>query len=221
MIIPDDYISMSDKDTLKTEEIIYKGDQGARSALEAILFAFGRMLSIRDLSVALEIPPGDVLKELLYLQEYLEAQGSGIRLKIYEKKYCQLCSAPESSIYIEKVRVDLGIKEQHRRNYSDRDIETLTIIASKQPVTLQEIIGIRHDENTRNSIKKLLDRGLIRELGRKKTQGNPVLYGTTPIFLREFDLSSLDELPDLDYKEIRKLKHEADHAEREKKYVDS
>ncbi len=158
--------------------------------IEAILFAIGDAVEIGDIASSLEISEEDVKKGATALSERYEKSASGIRLIEIANCY-QLASNPSCYDYIKKVS---QIKKQS--GLSSAAIETLSIIAYNQPVTKGTVEFIRGVDSS-YSVNRLIERGLIDELGRAETPGRPILYGTTMEFLRTFGLKTLEDLPPL------------------------
>lgn len=163
--------------------------------IEAILFAIGDAVEVTDIASSLEISEEDVRNGAKLLCEKYEKMPSGIRLIEIASCY-QLASNPAAYDYIKKVS---QIKKQS--GLSSAAIETLSIIAYNQPVTKGTVEFIRGVDST-YSVNRLIERGLIDELGRAETPGRPILYGTTMEFLRTFGLKSLEDLPPLPEKGI-------------------
>lgn len=167
----------------------------AAQTIEAILFAIGDAVEIADIASSLCISEDEVKKGAEVLMEKYNNTPSGIRLIEIANCY-QLSSNPACYEYIKKVS---QIKKQS--GLSSAAIETLSIIAYNQPVTKGTVEFIRGVDST-YSVNKLVERGLIDELGRAETPGRPILYGTTMEFLRTFGLKSLEDLPPLPEKGI-------------------
>lgn len=157
--------------------------------IESILFVSGTQVAIVDIAEKLEVPEKDILSAVKILQEKYNGE-SGIQLLSFNKKL-QFCSNPA---YAEEVSSVLNpIKE---RELSKSMLEVAAIIAYKQPVTRIDLEEIRG--NSEYAVQKLLELGVIEPVGRKDAVGKPVLFGTTDKFLKRFQISSLDELPDYD-----------------------
>ena len=156
--------------------------------IESVLYVSGTQVSIKDIAEKLEVTEQDVKKAVKTLSDKY-GKDCGIHLITFNNKV-QFCSNPE---YAEEVSSVLNpIKE---RELSKSMLEAAAIIAYKQPVTridLEEIRGV----NSEYVIQKLLELGIIEPVGRKDAVGRPVLFGTTDNFLKRFQISSLDELPD-------------------------
>lgn len=162
-----------------------------KSAVEAMLFASGEPLSLKDLSHNLEIQAKaleEILKEMI--NDY-EDENRGIKLIAINDGY-QLVTKVENSDFIQKL-----LKKNRRQSLSQASIESLAIIAYKQPITridIDEIRGVKSE----SAIQKLVEKNLIKDIGRLEVPGRPILYGTTDEFLRQFGLETLKELPSLD-----------------------
>ncbi|OPX46890.1 SMC-Scp complex subunit ScpB [Clostridium thermobutyricum] len=162
-----------------------------KAAIEAMLFVSGEPLSLRDIAVNLEVTP-KFAEELLgeVMLDY-EINNRGIKLILINGMY-QLVTKGEYSEYIERL-----LNKNRRQSLSQASLESLSIIAYKQPITrvdIDEIRGVKSD----SAIQRLIERELVAEVGRLEVIGRPILYGTTDEFLRQFGLSGLDELPSLD-----------------------
>lgn len=164
-----------------------------KAAIEAILFARGIPVSLADLARLLNMDEERIQELVAAMETEYQAKRYGIRL-LRTDAGVTLCSKKEYSELI--TRLDY----QPPRRLSRAALETLAIIAYRQPVTRGEIELIRGVKVER-AVYSLLERGLIREVGRGETVGKPVLYGTSDEFLRLFGLTSLDELPNLMTKE--------------------
>jgi segregation and condensation protein B len=162
-----------------------------KSAVEALLFASGEPLTLQDLTNHLE--EKSKLIEII-IQEMMEeyvASDRGIKLICLKGSY-QLVTKAENSEYIQKL-----LKKNKRQSLSQASIESLAIIAYKQPITrvdIDEIRGVKSE----SAIQRLVEKDLIKEVGRLEVPGRPILYGTTDEFLRQFELKDLKELPSLD-----------------------
>jgi len=161
-----------------------------KAALEAILFIRAEPLVIEELVEILDLPLIDlksVLDELIL--EYNEKQR-GIQIVRIDNSYL-MCTHPRCADIINR------LEKPVRRRLSQAALETLAIIAYRQPVTKAEIENIRGVKSEK-IVTNLLERGLIEEAGHKAVLGKPVLYKTSPEFLKVFGLGSLKELPVLE-----------------------
>jgi segregation and condensation protein B len=157
------------------------------SCLEAILFVAAGPVPVMQLSQALDRPVDEIEKALSNLEMHL-VQGRGISLQRHESRV-QLTTAPILAPIIENF---LGLEATAR--ISRAGLETLAIIAYRQPITRPGIDAIR-GVNSDGVLKSLLSKGLVQEMGRTEGPGRPILYGTTTEFLQHFGLSSLGQMP--------------------------
>lgn len=162
------------------------------SKIEALLFVSSGLVSIYQLSKALEVSESDVELSLSELEKLYKTAGHGLRL-MRVKSRIQLTTAPGLSKTIETF---LGLEATSV--LSQAAFEALAIIAYKQPITRPEVDVVR-GVNSDSVLRTLLSKGLIEELGRADTPGRPIYYGTTPEFLQYFGLESLDALPYIDF----------------------
>ena len=159
-------------------------------AVEAILFASGGAVSLDALAGSLGTDRRGARAIADGLAERYEVENRGIKIIVLGDAY-QMCTSPDYFPYIEL----LG-KAAKKRQLTQAVTETLAIVAYKQPVTKTEIENIR-GVDADHTVKKLLEYGLVAELGRADAPGRPVLFGTTEEFLRAFGISSLAGLPEL------------------------
>ena len=165
--------------------------------IEALLFVAEKPVAVAALANMLEASQDDVRAALHTLEQSLA--GRGIRLMRTGESY-QLTTAPEYAADVERfLGVQLGSK------LSTAALETLAIIAYRQPLTRAAIEAIR-GVNADRALATLLGRGLVTEVGRLETVGRPVLFGTTPEFLQFFGIASLEQLPPLSDADVEKLK---------------
>ncbi|MCX7779844.1 MAG: SMC-Scp complex subunit ScpB [Negativicutes bacterium] len=157
--------------------------------IEALLFASGEPLALNQISDILEVPAEQLVLLLAEMKEDLADPMRGLTIVEVAGGY-QLCTKPELAATLEKLDRPSDAK------LSPASLETLAIIAFKQPITRQEIESIRGVKVDR-VLGTLLERRLIREQGRKEAIGRPILYGTTEEFLKCFGLNSLKDLPEL------------------------
>ena len=157
--------------------------------IESILFVSGTQVAISDIAEKLEVSDKDIIKAVDVLKEKYTGD-SGLQLLHFNKKL-QFCSNPAYSEQVSSVLNPIKEKE-----LSKSMLEVAAIIAYKQPVTRIDLEEIRG--NSEYAVQKLLELGVIEPVGRKDAVGKPVLFGTTDKFLKRFQISSLDELPDYD-----------------------
>lgn len=160
------------------------------AAVEAILFAAGEPLPIERICLALDLDRPTAEQVLQKLGDHYAYERRGIRLVRMEDCY-QLCSSPD---YADLIRKAFEIRKTAR--LSQPALEVLTIVAYYQPTTRAYVDQVRGVDSS-YTVSLLLERGFIEECGRLQVPGRPRLYRTTKKFLRDFHLSSLDELPEM------------------------
>lgn len=156
-------------------------------ALEAVLFAAGDPVRLDALQKILGKTPEELRKLAEALRQELETADSGLTLREVAGGY-QLVTRPECYTFIEKLTQVVD------RRLTKPTMETLSIIAFKQPITKVEIEAVR-GVRVEKALARLLEYELIAEVGRKEAVGRPILYGTTDRFLQAFGLKSLEDLP--------------------------
>jgi segregation and condensation protein B len=159
--------------------------------IESLLFVAAEPVPVRDLARTLALPLETI--EALLEQLMREYGCRGIRIMRHNDQL-QLVSAPEAATVVERF---LGVQTSATR-LSNAALETLAIIAYKQPLTRSGIEAVRGVDAS-GAVRTLLQRGLITEVGRLQAVGRPVLYGTTEEFLKQFGLPSLAHLPPMDF----------------------
>lgn len=159
--------------------------------IEAILFAAGECVEISRLSATLEVDESDIIKAVDSLADELAYNRRGIRILRLEKGY-QMVSSGEMADYVTKT-----LETRKPPRLSSSQLEALTIVAYYQPATKAVIEQIRGVDSS-YSVSALLNKKLIEEAGRLNVPGRPILYRTTPDFLRTFGISSLEELPPIE-----------------------
>lgn len=166
-------------------------------ALMAILFAAGEPVEAKRLAATLEVDEDEIHQELQALMDMLSYERSGIRIIRLESAY-QMCSSAEMAPYVTK-----ALETRKPPKLSASQLEALTIIAYYQPATKAYVEQLRGVDSS-YSISALLTKKLIAECGRLNVPGRPILYRTTPDFLRTFGLSSLEELPEIEKINLQK-----------------
>lgn len=180
--------------------------QEVRGRVEAILFVAGEPVLVSDMAKALELSESDMSHVLDLLVNEYDFEQRGFCLKRFGK-HVQLATRAIYADWVERL-----LQPVQKQSLSQAAMETLAVVAYRQPVTkaeIEQIRGVKCDY----SIASLSNKGLIEEVGRKDTVGRPILYGTTDEFLNHFGIGSLAQLPALpqDLKE----QTEADAAEDE------
>lgn len=165
------------------------GADGKR-ALEALFFVSDEPLAASVLGQALDVERGQADRLCEELARDLEDRGSGLVLRNVAGGW-RLFTHPDASAIVEQF-----VMSSRQARLTKAALETLAIVAYKQPVTRHQVSGIR-GVNSDGVLRALQDRGLIREVAREETPGRPMLYGTTPEFLERLGLSSLASLPSL------------------------
>ena len=182
---------MQEQQTLTTVSILTTAQLAA--AIESLLFVSGRPLERAELRKLLNTDDSSLTNGLQMLAESLESQGRGIRLQVLGEQV-QLVTAPENARYVAAL---LGLPMTAR--LTTAAMETLSVIAYRQPVTRAQIEAIR-GVNSDRALASLIHHGLVAEVGRAQTVGRPALFATTPDFLQQFGLTSLDQLPRVEVK---------------------
>jgi segregation and condensation protein B len=160
----------------------------ARAAIEALIFASSEPLTAKSIAEILEINEHTVKQIIADLLLEYHNEKRGIQLVEVANGYSFL-THPECSPYVERLQ-----KIPRNVGLSQAAIETLAIVAYKQPITKAEIESLR-GVRAESSLTTLLEKRLVEEAGRKETAGRPILYATSNQFLKYFGLNSLDELP--------------------------
>lgn len=174
-----------------------------QAAIEALLFAMGDAVQISDIASVLEIGSEDVRKLIRQMMVQYDEENRGIHIIELDDAF-QMCTKPSMYDYL--------IKLTHRpkkHTLTDVALETLSIIAYKQPVTRAEIERIR-GVNSDKAINRLVEYNLVAEMGRLDAPGRPILFGTTEEFLRTFGVRSPEELPILNPEKVEEFKMEAE-----------
>ncbi|MGI6161334.1 MAG: SMC-Scp complex subunit ScpB [Christensenellales bacterium] len=161
------------------------------SVIESLLFVSGEALAIEDIAAAVNIGAPEIESALEKMQQEYAERNCGISLIRVNDKI-QFGTNKDNAEYIRKFFAPI-----EKRSLSQSAMETLSIIAYRQPVTKSEVERIR-GVMCDYSISMLAQRGLIAEVGRKDALGRPILYGTTEEFLRQFGISGLSELPGIE-----------------------
>ncbi|AKP47651.1 MULTISPECIES: SMC-Scp complex subunit ScpB [Bacillus] len=176
-----------------------------KSILESLLFAAGdEGLTLKQIADVLEIEEFeamDIVNDLK--QEYENNEQRGLQIIEWAHTF-QLATKKENAPYLKKM-----VETARPQSLSQAALETLAIVAYKQPITKVEIEEIRGVQ-TERPIQTLISKGLIKEVGRKESPGRPILYGTTNEFLDYFGLKDLNELPPLRQPEEEEYQQDAD-----------
>ncbi len=165
------------------------------SIVEGVLFASGDAISVEKLSDIVDVDTKTLCSIINNLSDRYDSEKRGIMIIQLEDSF-QMCTRPDYFEYISRLA-----ESKKSQTLSNAAIEVLSIIAYRQPVTrtaIEQIRGVSSD----TIVSRLVERGLVKEVGRLDAPGRPMLFSTTEEFLRCFNITALSELPD--YDEIRK-----------------
>lgn len=174
-----------------------------KKELEGIYFALGRSLSSETAANAFGVSKEEIIIASEALAKEYEENDRGIRLLRLEDSF-QMCTARD--IYPSLIKI---AKQPKKAVLTNTLLETLSIVAYRQPVTKSAIAKIR-GVNSDHSVNKLVEYDLIEEVGRMEAPGRPILFGTTEEFLRVFGIDSLSSLPALSDEQVEEFKKEAE-----------
>ena len=176
-------------------EIVAMDEREVMGIIESILFVSGDPVSVKDIGKILGMDVRKVRKLMEKMVDTFNFERRGLQIIRVNDSY-QLATRPEFSEYIEKY-----IGPRQKQTLSQAALETLSIIAYRQPITRMDIEAIR-GVKCEYALNILSEKGLIKEVGRLDAPGRPILYGTTDKFLKSFGFSSLKDLPEIDQEEI-------------------
>lgn len=168
-----------------------------KSVIECMLFVASEPLSIKQIAETLELEQERVENALISLQQDLD-DGHGLQLLKTAGAY-QICTRAEFGDYCAM------ILQPAKKKLSKAALETLAVVAYRQPCTMPEIEAVR-GVSVDGVIKTLVERDLVKEAGRKQAPGRPILYATTIEFLEHFGLNDISELPDIDMLAVEEVK---------------
>ncbi len=170
--------------------------------IEAVLFAMGNSVEIAKLMHVLELSEEEIRSVIAHMNDRYEKEDRGIYILELENAV-QLCTKPELYEYLIKIA-----KAPRKYVLSDTLLETLSIIAYKQPVTKLEVEKIR-GVSSEHAVNRLIEFNLVQELGRLDAPGRPLLFGTTEEFLKTFGVKSLVDLPTVNPEQLEDFKRQA------------
>ena len=173
------------------------------AVIEAILFTMGESVPAEKIAAVLGLGVDETVFIIRQMMQAYEQEGRGIQIIELEDSY-QMCTKKEMYEYLIQIA-----KQPKKQVLTDVLLETLSIIAYKQPITKAEIEKIR-GVSSDHAVNKLIDYNLVCELGRLDAPGRPLLFGTTEEFLRCFGVSSLDELPQPEPGQVEEFRQEAE-----------
>jgi segregation and condensation protein B len=172
------------------------------AVIEAVLFTMGESVELAKLAELIEEDKETTRQVIAGMQEKLQQENRGVDIVELEGAY-QMCTKKEMYEYLIKIA-----KSPRKYVLTDSVLETLSIIAYKQPITRSEIEKVR-GVNCDHAINRLIEFDLVTELGRLDAPGRPLLFGTTEEFLRRFGLTSLDALPEINPVQVEEFKQQA------------
>ena len=175
----------------------------AEAVLEAVLFTMGDSVEVARLAEVIEEDVSRTKSILKGMNARYKEEGRGIMLIELEESV-QLCTKPDMYEYLVKIA-----STPRKYVLTDTLMETLSIIAYKQPITklqIEKIRGVSCD----HAVNRLVEFGLVSEVGRMDAPGRPLLFGTTEEFLRSFGVKSLEELPELSAVQLEEFKQQAE-----------
>ena len=198
-----DDVNIEENASEKTTSENNLDEDGACAVIEAILFAMGNSVRITKICDVLNMGKKEIKPLLERLQSRYERADSGLELVCFEDSI-QLCTKSTTFDYLAKIA-----RMPQKYSLTDTMLETLSIVAYKQPVTRAAIEKIR-GVNCDHAINKLLEYELIEEVGRLDAPGRPILFGTTEQFLRSFGVKSISDLPTLGPELVEEMKQQAE-----------
>lgn len=174
-----------------------------QAIIEAILFTMGESVDLEKIADAIELDPKETRKIIERMMERYADNTTGLQIIELDGAY-QMCTKSEMYEYLIRIA-----KQPKRHMLTEVLLETLSIIAYKQPITKAEIEKIR-GVSSDHAVSKLVEYNLVCELGRLDAPGRPLLFGTTEEFLRSFGVQSIEELPTLNPVQVEEFKQEAE-----------
>ncbi len=191
------------------EDALYMEEKKIMAVVEAVLFAMGDSVELSSLSHVLEKPEEEIREVIAKMNQRYKKADRGIYIAELEDAV-QLCTKPGLYEYLIKVA-----KAPQKYALTDALLETLSIIAYKQPVTRLEVEKIR-GVSCDHAVNRLLEFDLVQELGRLDAPGRPLLFGTTEEFLRTFGVKSLGDLPMLNSEQMEDFRKQAEEEVEQK-----
>ena len=173
------------------------------AAIEAILFTMGESVEVDKIAKAVEQDSETTKKIIHNMMDRYQTEERGIQIIELENAF-QMCTKKDMYEYLIRIA-----KQPKKMVLTDVALETLSIIAYKQPITKMEIEKIRGVKSD-HAVNKLIEYNLVKELGRLDAPGRPLLFGTTEEFLRNFGVNSLEDLPTVNPVQLEDFKAEAE-----------
>ena len=171
--------------------------------IEAILFTMGESVELSRIAAAIEHDEDTTRKIIHNMMDKYKKKDRGVQIIELDGSF-QMCTKPYMYEYLIRIA-----KQPKKYVLTDVQLETLSIIAYRQPITkieIEKIRGVKSD----HAVNKLVEYNLVCEVGRMDAPGRPILFGTTEEFLRRFSVHSLDELPSLNAEQVESFKSEAE-----------
>ena len=171
--------------------------------IEAILFTMGDSVELSRIAAAIEHDEETTRKIIHNMMDKYKKRDRGVQIIELDGAF-QMCTKPDMYEYLIRIA-----KQPKKYVLTDVQLETLSIIAYRQPITkieIEKIRGVKSD----HAVNKLVEYNLVCEVGRLDAPGRPILFGTTEEFLRRFSVHSLDELPSLNAEQVENFKSEAE-----------
>lgn len=171
--------------------------------IEAILFTMGESVELSRIASAIEHDEDTTRKIIHNMMDKYKKKDRGVQIIELDGSF-QMCTKPDMYEYLIRIA-----KQPKKYVLTDVQLETLSIIAYRQPITkieIEKIRGVKSD----HAVNKLVEYNLVCEVGRMDAPGRPILFGTTEEFLRRFSVHSLDELPSLNAEQVESFKSEAE-----------
>jgi segregation and condensation protein B len=174
-----------------------------KAIIEAVLFTMGESVEISRLAEVIDSEVKETKALLVEMQEEYKERAGGIQLLLLDDA-AQLCTPKELYEYIIRIA-----RAPRKIVLSESALETLAIVAYKQPITRVEIEKIR-GVSSHHTIDRLIEYDFVKELGRLDAPGRPILFGTTEQFLRSFGLESLAQMPEMNMDKLEEFREEAE-----------
>ena len=178
-------------------------EKNYEAIIEAILFTMGESVELDKIANAIELDKQETKKKIEALRQKYEQEERGIQIIELDGAY-QMCTKNEMYEYLIRIA-----KQPKKRVLTDVLLETLSIIAYKQPVTkadIEKIRGVKSD----HAVNRLIEYNLVYEAGRLDAPGKPALFVTTEEFLRRFGVSSTENLPEMDLEQKEEIRSEVE-----------
>lgn len=187
----------------KADRDVKQKEKKWEAVVEAVLFTMGQSVEVRQLAAAIGESEDIARQTAEALKEKYDRENRGIQIIELDESY-QMCT--RADYYENLIRVAAAPK---KHILSDVVLETLSIIAYKQPVTKLEVEKIRGVKSD-HAVNRLVEYNLVQEVGRLDAPGRPALFATTEEFLRRFGIGSMEELPDMDPVQAAELQNEVE-----------